>query len=680
MYFDELDLNDNVLDALYDMRFETCTPVQEQCIPEILKGNDLLGVAQTGTGKTAAYLLPILSKLDDGGYPKDAINCVIMSPTRELAQQIDQAMQGFGYYLNDVSSVAIYGGNDGNRYDQELKSLSLGADVVIATPGRLISHISMGNADFSRVSFFVLDEADRMLDMGFSEDIKKIAQLLPPTCQTIMFSATMPDKIEELAKTLLKNPVVVKLAVSKPAEKIKQTAYVCYETQKLGIIQDIFKQGDLKRVIIFSGKKQKVKAINRALMRMHVNSGEMHSDLDQAERDQMLYKFKSGQIDVLVATDILARGIDIDDIAMVINFDVPHDAEDYVHRIGRTARADRDGVAITFINEEDVHFFKQIEKLLEKEVEKLPLPEELGEGPEYKEGRAQRTSAKSRRRKDRDATSHKRKPRRTENERKEKQPKDKQPQEKQTAEGSNTKSAPVAAEDHSTESAQQQEQRKQRRRRGNSKPRQSEADRQDQPTGDADNASNNASVNTSVKADNASESSDNASENRSRRNGNKARQGKRKQNNVQEGDKQESNTQQGKAQQGNKTGKGDGKQQDKQPAKQGKQANGQQAKQGDKQPAKQGKQANGQQAKQGDKQPAKQGKQANGQQAKQGDKQPAKKRSRKPRQQRSEQESQPVSTKYAKTAGMSPVVNPSQDSGLKSLLKKPLKWLKKLGK
>ena len=665
MYFDELDLNDNVLDALYDMRFETCTPVQEQCIPEILKGNDLLGVAQTGTGKTAAYLLPILSKLDDGGYPKDAINCVIMSPTRELAQQIDQAMQGFGYYLNDVSSVAIYGGNDGNRYDQELKSLSLGADVVIATPGRLISHISMGNADFSRVSFFVLDEADRMLDMGFSEDIKKIAQLLPPTCQTIMFSATMPDKIEELAKTLLKNPVVVKLAVSKPAEKIKQTAYVCYETQKLGIIQDIFKQGDLKRVIIFSGKKQKVKAINRALMRMHVNSGEMHSDLDQAERDQMLYKFKSGQIDVLVATDILARGIDIDDIAMVINFDVPHDAEDYVHRIGRTARADRDGVAITFINEEDVHFFKQIEKLLEKEVEKLPLPEELGEGPEYKEGRAQRTSAKSRRRKDRDATSHKRKPRRTENERKEKQPKDKQHQDKQNAEkqtaeaaeGSNTKTAPVAAEDHPTDNAQQQEQRKPRRRRGNNKPWQSEANRQDQPTGDADNASNNASVN----ADNASESSDNASENRSRRNGNKARQGKGKQNNVKEGDKQESNAQQGKAQQGNKTGKGNDKQQDKQPAKQGKQANGQQAKQGDKQPAKQGKQANGQQAKPGDKQPSK-------------------KRSRKPRQQRSEQESQPVSTKYAKSAGMSPVVNPSQDSVLKSLLKKPLKWLKKLGK
>lgn len=384
MYFDELDLNDNVLDALYDMHFETCTPIQEQCIPEILKGNDVLGVAQTGTGKTAAYLLPILSKLDDGGYPKDTINCVIMSPTRELAQQIDQAMQGFGYYLNGVSSLAIYGGNDGNRYEQELRSLSMGADVIIATPGRLLSHLTMGNADFSKVSFFVLDEADRMLDMGFSEDIKKIAKHLPPTCQTIMFSATMPEKIEELAKTLLKNPVEIKIAVSKPAEKIRQSAYVCYEDQKMGIIKDIFKQGGLKRVIIFSGKKQKVKLINRALQKMNINCGEMHSDLEQAQRDEIMYKFKSGQTDVLVATDIVARGIDIDDISMVINFDVPRDAEDYVHRIGRTARADRDGVAITFISEADIVYFKQIEKLLEKEIEKVALPEELGKGPEYR--------------------------------------------------------------------------------------------------------------------------------------------------------------------------------------------------------------------------------------------------------------------------------------------------------
>ena len=410
MYFEDLDLNDNVLDALYDMRFDECTPVQEKCIPEILKGHDVLGVAQTGTGKTAAYLLPVLSKLADGGYPESAINCVIMSPTRELAQQIDQGMQGFAYYLDGVSCVAVYGGNDGNRYDQELKSLALGADVVIATPGRFISHISLGNVDLSKVSFFILDEADRMLDMGFADDIMTIAKKLPATCQTIMFSATMPKKIEELAKTLLKNPVEIKLAVSKPAEKIQQTAYVCYETQKMGIIKDIFKAGDLKRVIIFSGSKQKVKQIAGSLNRMHINCGEMHSDLDQEQRNDVMFKFKSGQIDVLVATDIVSRGIDIDDIAMVINYDVPHDAEDYVHRIGRTARADRDGKAITFVNEDDIYFFQQIESFLEKEVEKAQLPAELGKGPEYKSnGKPKKSgnSAKSRRRKDRDHQSHK---------------------------------------------------------------------------------------------------------------------------------------------------------------------------------------------------------------------------------------------------------------------------------
>ena len=409
MYFDELELNNSVLDALYDMRFEKCTPVQEKCIPEILNGNDVLGVAQTGTGKTAAYLLPILSKLDDGNYPEKAINCLIMSPTRELAQQIDQAMQGFGYYLNGVSSVAVYGGNDGNRYDQELKSLQLGADVVIATPGRLISHISLGNVDLSKVSFFILDEADRMLDMGFSDDILKIAKKLPQSCQTIMFSATMPDKIEELAKTLLKNPKVIKLAVSKPAEKIKQSAYVCYETQKMGIIKDIFKSDDLKRVIIFCGSKMKVKQVAGALQRKHINCGEMHSDLDQAMRDGVMFKFKSGQFDVLVATDIVARGIDIDDISMVINYDVPHDAEDYVHRIGRTARAAREGSAITFVSDDDIYYFQQIEKFLGKQVDKTPLPEGLGEGPEYKSaGKPKRgTSAKSRRRTNREQTAHK---------------------------------------------------------------------------------------------------------------------------------------------------------------------------------------------------------------------------------------------------------------------------------
>lgn len=409
MNFESLDLNDDILDALYDMRFEKCTPIQENCIPEILKGKDVLGVAQTGTGKTAAYLLPVLSKLADGGYPEDAINCLIMSPTRELAQQIDQAIQGFSYYLNGVSCVAVYGGNDGNRYDQELKSLSLGADLVIATPGRFISHMSLGNVDLSKVSFFILDEADRMLDMGFSEDIMTIQKKLPKTCQTIMFSATMPKKIEDLAQTLLTNPSVIKLAVSKPAEKIHQLAYVCHETQKMGIIKDIFKAGNLQRVIIFSGSKQKVKQIALSLNQKKINCGQMHSDLAQAERDEMMFKFKSGQIDVLVATDILARGIDIDDIAMVINYDVPHDAEDYVHRIGRTARADRKGSAITFVNEDDIYYFQQIEKFLEKEVEKAELPEGLGEGLDYVSRNKERrkTSAKSRRRKDRDQQSHK---------------------------------------------------------------------------------------------------------------------------------------------------------------------------------------------------------------------------------------------------------------------------------
>ena len=407
MKFEELDLNDNILDALYDMRFDECTPVQENCIPPILDKRDVLGVAQTGTGKTAAYLLPILSRIADGSFPKDAVNCIIMSPTRELAQQIDQAMQGFSYYLPDVSSVAVYGGNDGNRYDQEMKSMRLGADVIIATPGRLISHISMGNIDLSKVSFFVLDEADRMLDMGFSEDIMKIASGLPESCQTIMFSATMPKDIETMAQKLLKNPVEIKLAVSKPAEKINQSAYICYETQKLKIINDIFKAGDLKRVIIFSGSKMKVKQINQALQRLKINCGEMHSDLDQAQRDEIMYKFKSGQLDVLVATDIVSRGIDIDDITMVINYDVPHDAEDYVHRIGRTARADRDGVAITFVNEDDMYAFHQIEKFLEREITKNPLPEGCGEGPEYTTTkRPGKTNARNRRRNDRNQTAH----------------------------------------------------------------------------------------------------------------------------------------------------------------------------------------------------------------------------------------------------------------------------------
>ncbi len=382
MKFTELNLEDSVLDALDAMNFKECTPVQEQTIPVILEGRDLIGVAQTGTGKTAAYLLPVINQLSKGGYPADAINCVIMAPTRELAQQIDQQMEGFSYFM-PVSSVAIYGGNDGIRFEQEKKGLTLGADVVIATPGRLISHLSLGYVDLSKVSFFILDEADRMLDMGFSDDIMQIVKYLPKERQTIMFSATMPVKIQQLAKTILNDPAEVKIAVSKPADKIIQAAYVCYEGQKLNIIQSLFKEQKPERVIIFASSKLKVKEVAKALKRLNLNVGEMHSDLDQSQRDEIMHEFRNGRISMLVATDIVARGIDIDDIRLVINYDVPHDNEDYVHRIGRTARANNDGCAITFVSETEQTRFKQIENFLGKEIYKLPLPPEVGEAPVY---------------------------------------------------------------------------------------------------------------------------------------------------------------------------------------------------------------------------------------------------------------------------------------------------------
>lgn len=389
MKFSELNLEDSVLDALDAMNFQECTPVQEHTIPVILEGKDLIGVAQTGTGKTAAYLLPVLNQLSKGGYPEDAINCIIMSPTRELAMQIDQQMEGFSYFM-PVSSVAVYGGNDGIRFEQEKKGLTLGADVVIATPGRLISHLSLGYVDLSKVSFFILDEADRMLDMGFAEDIMQIVKYLPKERQTIMFSATMPTKIQQLAKTILHDPVEVKLAVSKPADKIIQAAYICYEAQKLGIIQSHFQSQEPERVIIFASSKLKVKEVTKALKRMKLNVGEMHSDLEQSQREEIMHEFRNRRIDILVATDIVARGIDIDDIRLVINYDVPHDSEDYVHRIGRTARANNDGCAITFVSETEQTRFKQIENFLGKDIYKLPLPEEVGEGPAY----APRTSKK----------------------------------------------------------------------------------------------------------------------------------------------------------------------------------------------------------------------------------------------------------------------------------------------
>lgn len=385
MYFDELPLSDDILDALYDMNFDVCTPIQEKAIPPILEGRDIIGIAQTGTGKTAAYLLPVLDALSSGKYPKDAVNCIIMSPTRELAQQIDQQVEGFGYYVGDVHSVAIYGGNDGIRFEQERRGLEQGAEIIIATPGRLISHLNSGRIDLKRTSFFILDEADRMLDMGFYDDIIKIASFLSDERQTIMFSATMPENIQKLASNLLKDPVEVKIAVSKPAEKIQQQAYICYDGMKDRILEHILSDKSLDRVIVFASKKTKVKELSLQLKRRGFNVGAMHSDLMQKERDEIMHEFKNRRVSILIATDIVSRGIDIDDIQMVINYDVPKDPEDYVHRIGRTARANRDGIGISLVNQKDMYLLRKIETLIEKEIPKPDLPKGCGEKPSIDE-------------------------------------------------------------------------------------------------------------------------------------------------------------------------------------------------------------------------------------------------------------------------------------------------------
>ena len=380
MYFDELALSDDVLDALWDMHFDTCTPVQEKTIPVILEGKDVISCAQTGTGKTAAYILPLLTNLAYDDHDPDKLNAIIMAPTRELAQQIDQQMEGFGFYV-PFSSVAIYGGNDGGAWGTQVTGLQKGADIVIATPGRLLSQMNIYDIDFSGVKYFILDEADRMLDMGFYDDIMTIVNRLPKERQTIMFSATMPDKIRQLARAIMRNPVEVKIAVSRPPETIHQMAVQLYEAQKPAMVKHLLEGRDLKKVILFVSKKQKVRDLTRALQAKHIDARAMYSDLEQKERDEVMLDFRNGKVDVLVATDIISRGIDVDDIPLVINYDVPRDAEDYVHRIGRTARAENKGEAVTLVSPEDARYFQKIERFLKKDIERLPLPEALGEAP-----------------------------------------------------------------------------------------------------------------------------------------------------------------------------------------------------------------------------------------------------------------------------------------------------------
>ncbi len=386
MRFDEFDFSDELLDALDAMHFEECTPIQEQSMGLILDGYDLIACAQTGTGKTAAYLLPVIDVLADTPRNDHAVRCIVMVPTHELALQIDRQMEGFSYYL-PVSSLAIHGGNDGKNFARQQHALRSGADLVIATPGRLLAHMKMGYVDLSKVEVFILDEADRMLDMGFSEDIMRIVSELPKERQTLMFSATMPANIQKLARTILTDPKEVKIAVSKPAEKVNQSVYICHEYQKSNLLKHLFEQGFNKRVIVFASSKLKVRELSQEMRRSKWKTAEMHSDLDQAQREQVMHDFRSGRIDILIATDILSRGIDIDDIAMVVNYDVPHEAEDYVHRVGRTARANNDGKAVTFVSERDRRRWDGIEKFLDIKVRREDVPSEFGEAP--KEGAPQ---------------------------------------------------------------------------------------------------------------------------------------------------------------------------------------------------------------------------------------------------------------------------------------------------
>ncbi len=379
MTFHDFTFDSRLVDGLDAMGYTKPTPVQEQTIPVILNNEDIIACAQTGTGKTAAYILPILNKIIHTDHRH--LNTLVIAPTRELAMQIDQQVEGFAYFLG-VSSIPVYGGNDGATWDQQMKAMEQGADIIIATPGRLIALIASGRVDFSHLKHLVLDEADRMLDMGFYDDIIKIIRNLPTQRQTLLFSATMPPRIRTLASQILKKPKEVNIAISKPAEGIQQKVYFVYDTQKGPLLKKILREDDHKSIIVFSNSKENVKKLGYELSRAGLSAQAFHSDLEQAEREQILMKFRNRQLQILIGTDILSRGIDVEGIGLVVNYDTPHDAEDYVHRIGRTARAEKTGVAITFVNDKDQPKFARIERLIGRTIEASPVPEEFGEGPQ----------------------------------------------------------------------------------------------------------------------------------------------------------------------------------------------------------------------------------------------------------------------------------------------------------
>ena len=385
MKFNNFNLSKSLEDGLEMMGFVDATPIQQQAIPIILSGDDLIACAQTGTGKTAAFVLPILSLLSSQKQ-NDKVKALIIAPTRELAKQIDMQIEGFSYFTNS-SSYPIYGGGTGPEFENQKQALVKGTDIIICTPGRLMAHLKFDYFDTKHIDYLILDEADRMLDMGFYDDIIKIAKKIPESRQTLLFSATMPKKIRKLAENILKNPKSISLAISKPASGIKQTAYLVHDEQKVQLIKEIFikknKEKPLRQVLIFASSIKSVKEIKKTLNRSGFKSSDMHSELNQEQRESTIRDFKNKKIKILVATDILSRGIDIKGIELVINYEVPHDAEDYVHRIGRTARADKTGEAITFINSKQVSNFMDIEKLIENTVPKIDLPNNFSNGPKY---------------------------------------------------------------------------------------------------------------------------------------------------------------------------------------------------------------------------------------------------------------------------------------------------------
>ncbi len=382
MKFTDFEFDSRLVEGIEASGYEDATPVQEQVIPLVLEGKDVIASAQTGTGKTAAFLLPLINNIISAPIDHNSITALIIVPTRELAVQIAQHMEGLSYFTS-VSSIAVYGGGDGNAFVQEKKALSAGADVVVCTPGKMISHINMGYVKLKGLKYLVLDEADRMLDMGFYDDIMRIINALPAKRQNLLFSATMPHKIRELARKILHQPVEINISLSKPNEKIVQLAYMVYDTQKIPLVKHILLSKNFDSVLVFCSSKISVKQLTRDLKRTSLAVEEIHSDLEQEKREEVLMHFKSGRLKVLVATDILSRGIDIDNIGLVINYDVPHDGEDYVHRIGRTARAAAEGSAITFVSVKEQRKFAAIEKLLGKPVPKGEVPVQFGEVPAY---------------------------------------------------------------------------------------------------------------------------------------------------------------------------------------------------------------------------------------------------------------------------------------------------------